>query len=47
MTVAGTELDLETFINLLEDVLKEARRARTQGLAVSTLAKVFRDRATA
>jgi ParB family chromosome partitioning protein len=47
VTVAGSELDLEAFINLLEEVLKEARRARTQGLAVSTLAKVFRDRATA
>ena len=47
VTVAADALDLEGFILALEDVLAKARKARTQGLEVSTLAKMFRDQARA
>lgn len=47
ITVSGTAVKLETLIESLEDVLKEARKARQQGLDVTTLAKIFRDRAAA
>lgn len=46
LTLSGPAIELESFIETLEDVLKHARKARAQGWDVSTLAKVFRDRAT-
>jgi ParB family chromosome partitioning protein len=45
LTISGEEINTETAIEILEEVLKEARRARSQGWEVRTLAKVFRDRA--
>jgi ParB/RepB/Spo0J family partition protein len=46
VTVSSEEtLDLDEFITALEEVLGKARKARTQGLEVSTLAKMFRDQA--
>jgi ParB family chromosome partitioning protein len=47
VTVSASELTIETFIELLEGVLSQARKARTQGLEVSTLQKMFRDMARA
>jgi ParB family transcriptional regulator, chromosome partitioning protein len=40
----GHDLELEGFVESLEIILKEARKARTQGLNISTLARVFRDK---
>lgn len=45
LTLSGPAITLETFIDVLEGVLKEARKGRAQGWDVSTLARVFRDRA--
>jgi ParB family transcriptional regulator, chromosome partitioning protein len=47
VTVAADSLNLEDFITALEEVLSKARKARTQGIEVSTLAKMFRDQARA
>lgn len=48
VTVSAEEtLDLDEFIAALEEVLGKARKARTQGIEVSTLAKMFRDQAKA
>jgi ParB/RepB/Spo0J family partition protein len=47
VTVCGESLDLEEFITALEEVLAKARKARSQGIEVSTLAKMFRDQARA
>ena len=47
VTVAAESLDLEAFIAALEEVLAKARKARTQGIEVGTLAKMFRDQARA
>lgn len=44
LTVSGEAITLESLIETLEEVLKEARKARPQGWDVSTLAKVFRAR---
>ncbi|VTS00405.1 chromosome partitioning protein : ParB-like partition protein OS=Singulisphaera acidiphila (strain ATCC BAA-1392 / DSM 18658 / VKM B-2454 / MOB10) GN=Sinac_7661 PE=4 SV=1: ParBc [Gemmata massiliana] len=45
LTLVGPAIHLDTMIEALESTLKEARKARTQGWDVSTLAKVFKDRA--
>jgi ParB family transcriptional regulator, chromosome partitioning protein len=45
LTLAGTAITLESLIDTLEEFLKEARKARSQGWDVTTLAKVCRDRA--
>jgi ParB family chromosome partitioning protein len=46
VTVSAEDaLDLETFVSILEELLGKARKARTQGIEVSTLAKMFRDQA--
>lgn len=45
LTLAGAGLHLDALIDALEEVLKEARKARTQGLDVVTLVKVLRHRA--
>jgi ParB family transcriptional regulator, chromosome partitioning protein len=45
LTLSGREVELESLIESIEVVLKEARKARTQGLDVTTLARVFRDKA--
>jgi ParB family transcriptional regulator, chromosome partitioning protein len=47
VTVSADSLNLENFILALEAVLAQARKARTQGIEVSTLAKMFRDQARA
>ncbi|HEX4610071.1 MAG TPA: ParB/RepB/Spo0J family partition protein [Urbifossiella sp.] len=47
LTVTAAAIRMDTLIDTLEDVLKEARKARAQGWDVGTLAKVFRDRAAA
>lgn len=47
VTVSAESLDLEELISALEEVLAKARKARSQGLEVSTLAKIFRDLARA
>lgn len=47
LTLAGPDVRLDTLIAALEDALKEARKARGQGLDVGTLARVFKDRAAA
>lgn len=44
LTFSGPKVRLDSFIEAIESVLKEARKARTQGLDVSTLTKMFRDR---
>ena len=46
VTVSAEDaLDLESFISTLEDLLNRARRARTQGIELSTLSKMIRDQA--
>lgn len=45
LTLSGPAVELGALIDTLEDVLKEARRARTHGFDITTLAKMFRDRA--
>jgi len=45
LTLAGAGLHLDALIDTLEEVLKEARKARGQNWDVATLAKVFRHRA--
>ncbi len=47
LTLSGHLVKLTSLIETLEEVLKEARKARQQGLEISTLAKLFRDRAAA
>lgn len=47
VTVCAAAVRLDTLIDALEEVLKEARKARQQGWDVSTLAKVCRDKAAA
>jgi ParB family chromosome partitioning protein len=48
VTVSAEDaLDLESFISTLEEILTKARRARTQGIELSTLARMFRDQAGA
>lgn len=51
-TVSGTisirspmGLDLQAMVELLEDLLRECRKARSQGLDISTAVSVMRDRA--
>ncbi len=44
---AEDSLDLEAFIATLEEILGKARRARTQGIELSTLTKMIRDQAGA
>ncbi len=45
LSVTASSVGLATLIDALEEVLKEARKARQQGLDVTTLSKVLRDRA--
>ena len=45
LTLSGAAVGLDTLIDSLEEVLRAARKARTAGWDVSTLAKVFRDTA--
>ncbi|HEX4609315.1 MAG TPA: ParB/RepB/Spo0J family partition protein [Urbifossiella sp.] len=45
LTVSAAAVQMDTLIQSLEEVLKEARKARAQGWDVATLAKAFRDRA--
>jgi ParB family transcriptional regulator, chromosome partitioning protein len=43
VTVSAPELNLESFIALLEELLSKARRERTRGVELSTFVKVLRD----
>lgn len=46
VTIAGPALDsVEALVTLLEEVLSSARKARTQGLGVSTFSKIMKDQA--
>ena len=45
LTVTAAALDLPALIDALEETLSAARKARQQGLDVSTLARVLKDRA--
>jgi ParB family chromosome partitioning protein len=45
LTVSAESVQIDSLIETLEEVLREARKARSQGWDVSTLAKVFKDRA--
>ena len=45
LSLSAASIDVATLIEALEEALKEARKARQQGLDVTTLAKVLRDRA--
>ena len=45
LTVSAASLDLAALIGALEEVLREARKARQQGLDASTLARVLKGRA--
>jgi ParB family chromosome partitioning protein len=47
VTVSADSLALDDMIAALEEVLAAARKARTKGFEVSTLAKMFRDQARA
>ncbi len=47
VTVIGESLDLEAFIETLEELLGKARKARTQGVEVGTFIKMLRDQASA
>ena len=45
VTVAAESVDLDAFIETLEEVLGKARKARTQGIELGTFAKMLRDQA--
>jgi ParB family transcriptional regulator, chromosome partitioning protein len=45
LTIQGSAVRLESMIEMLEDVLREARKARTLGWEIATLTRVFKDRA--
>lgn len=45
--VSASGLTMDRFIEMLEEVLGKARKARTQGLEVNTLARMFKDTARA
>jgi ParB-like chromosome segregation protein Spo0J len=47
VTVSGEGLDLETFIETLEELIAKARKARPRGIGLSTFIKVLRDEAKA
>jgi ParB family transcriptional regulator, chromosome partitioning protein len=44
LTFSAPAVRLDTLIEAVEEALREARKARSQGLDVSTVAKIFRDR---
>ena len=46
VTVAGEGLDLQSYIELLEDLLARARKARPTGISLTTFIKMLRDQAT-
>ncbi|WP_169974028.1 ParB/RepB/Spo0J family partition protein [Tautonia rosea] len=45
VSVVGGGIDLEAFIEALEEVLAKARKARTQGIEAATFAKMLKDQA--
>lgn len=45
ITVTSDDLDLERFIQLIEDLLSRARKVRPQGVQLSTFIKMLRDQA--
>ncbi len=47
LTFCAASVQLTSLIETLEEVLKSARKAHQQGLDVTTLAKIFRDKASA
>ncbi len=46
VTVAADSVDLDAFIETLEEVLGKARKARAQGIELGTFAKMLRDQAS-
>jgi ParB family transcriptional regulator, chromosome partitioning protein len=46
VTLSAPAVRLDLLIDSLEELLKAARKARSQGLNISTLTKMFRDRST-
>ena len=46
VTVVGDELDLQRYIELLENLLARARKARPTGISLTTFLKLLRDQAT-
>ena len=47
ITIAAPQLNLESFIASLEEMLNRARQARTKGLGLDTFRKILADQATA
>ncbi len=47
VSVSGSELTLDRFIEQIEEVLSKARRVRTQGVELGTFIKMLRDQARA
>jgi ParB family transcriptional regulator, chromosome partitioning protein len=47
VTVTGDAMDIDAFIQTLEELLAKARKARTQGVEVATFAKMLSDQAKA
>jgi ParB family transcriptional regulator, chromosome partitioning protein len=45
VTVIAESIDLETFIEALEEALAKARKARTSGVEISTFTRMLRDQA--
>lgn len=46
LTLSAPAVRLDLFIDTLEELLKAARKVRSQGLDISALSKMFRDRPT-
>jgi ParB family transcriptional regulator, chromosome partitioning protein len=46
VTVIAESIDLETFIEALEEALAKARKARTSGVEISTFTRMLRDQAS-
>jgi transcriptional regulator with XRE-family HTH domain len=47
VTVSSAELDLETFIQSLEELIAKARKVRPRGIGLGTFIKILRDEAKA
>ena len=45
VTVVGPALDLESFIEILDEILNQARKVRHKGIELGTLVKMLRDQA--
>lgn len=45
LSLSDESLTLDRFIEVLQEVLQQARKARSSGLEIGTLAKIFKDKA--